>query len=83
MFAWLVTVWVPLSIIVNLVIDRLVCVPADSSEKWPAWVEAHPHWAGFVKFWRSTGVDGIKFAQGLWMGVSGRAKVDPAFKGLQ
>ena len=81
-FAWLVTVWVPLSIIVNFVLDRVVCVPADSSPEWKDWGVKHPNAAGWVKFWRGLGLDSIKFGQGLWMGLTGR-NVDPSAKGKQ
>lgn len=81
LFAWLVTVWVPLSIVVNFVIDRLIGVPADSAPAFPDWVAKYPRAMGFVKFWRALGLDSIKFAQGVWMGLTKNPSVDPSLKG--
>lgn len=72
-----------LAVLVNLVIDRVIGVPADSAPEWPAFVAAHPRCAGVVKICRALGQDGIKAVVGFIMALTGKAWLDPSLKSIR
>lgn len=70
--------WIAMSLVLNLIIDRIWKVPSEAAPEWKAWCASHPRRAGWVKLFRGAGGDLIKTLVGSMMIVTGQKKYDPS-----